>query len=408
MYTNITKVIAREILDSRGTPTIEVDLFSKKIKATASVPSGASVGIHAALELRDHEQRYFGKGVKKAVANVNTIIFPAIKGMSCFNQKALDNFLITLDGTPNKAILGANAILAVSLANARLASKIKNIPLYKHISKLAQTKPRLPTPFFNVINGGKHSDSKLAIQEFMIVPKSKSFKQALRMGSETYHMLKHILEKRGANSTNVGDEGGFVPNIATTSQALRLLTKAIKAAGYEGKIKIAMDAAATSFFKRGKYKIDKRTLTKDKLVQKYRRMLLKYPIISLEDPFYEEDFISFAKLTKLVGKSVQIVGDDLLVTNIERMETAIKAKSCNCLLLKVNQIGTLTEAINAFKLAKKQRWNVMVSHRSGETEDSFIADLVVGLGAGQIKSGAPCRSERLAKYNQLLRIEEEL
>lgn len=403
----ITSIKAREILDSRGNPTVEVDIFSGKIMARASVPSGASTGIHEALELRDKGKKYLGKGVLNAVSNVNKEIAKRVIGMNPLNQEEVDKAMIELDGTPNKAKLGANAILAVSLANARLASLMENMQLYKYIAKTAKTKTKMPVPFFNVINGGKHADTNLKVQELMLVPKANTFKESLRIGSETYHILKEVIEKKfGKNSTNVGDEGGFVPNISSTQQALDILNEAIKKSGAESKIGI--DCAASSFFSGNQYIIDGKAITKKQLLEMYTELAKKYPIISIEDPFQEDDFESFAELTKTIGKKVQIVADDLTATNTERIKKAAEKKSCNCLLLKVNQIGTLTEAISAFKTAQKNNWNVMVSHRSGETEDTFIADLAVGLGAGQIKAGAPCRTERTAKYNQLLRIEEEL
>ena len=400
----ITKIKAREILDSRGNPTVEVDVYVGSKLFRAAVPSGASTGKHEAVELRDKQKRFLGKGVLKAVNNVNKIIAPKLKGKNPKSQEEIDKLMIALDGTSNKSKLGANAILGVSLAVARAGADGK--PLYKYLVKLSKTKPRLPRAFFNVINGGKHAGNQLAIQEFMISPKMKTFKENLRVGSEIYHTLKSvILKKYGKDAINVGDEGGFAPPLKNAKEALDILTRAVTKAGYKGKVDIAVDAAASEFYKKGKYEIDNKKLTPKQLLNYYLKLIKKYHIISLEDPFQEEDFTSFAELTK--KSKIQIVGDDLLVTNQKRIETAIKNKSCNCLLLKVNQIGTITEAINAAKLAFKNNWKVMVSHRSGETEDTFIADLVAALGCGQIKSGAPCRSERTAKYNQLLRIEEE-
>jgi len=327
-----------------------------------------------------------------------------------------------LDGTPNKAKLGANAILAVSMAVCKAGARAKNIPLYKHIQEISETeKLSMPTPYFNVINGGKHAGNSLDIQEFMIAPKAKTFKEALRMGTEVYHKLKKILEEEyGLDAVNVGDEGGFAPPLKNNEEPLKILVKAIKESGYEGKINIAMDCAASEFFYDGKYLLGKKRLVekeKPKIAKKeglsgeqlakfYLKMIEKYPIISIEDPFSQDDFDSWTYFKKKTG--IQVVGDDLLVTNTERIKLALEKDACNALLLKVNQIGTITEAIQAAKLSFGNNWNVMVSHRSGETEESFIADLVVGLGTGQIKSGAPCRGERLAKYNQLLRIEEEL
>ena len=403
----ITNIKAREILDSRGNPTVEVELSTKNHTVTSSVPSGASTGTHEALELRDGGKRYGGKGVQKAVKNINSILAPKLKHKDVANQTQIDQLMIDLDGTKNKSRLGANAILAVSLAVAKAAAEKKHLLLYQYLSTLTNTKPSLPKPFFNIINGGKHAGTQLAIQEFMISPKAKTFSEALRMGSETYHQLKSVLEEKyGKSAINVGDEGGFAPPLKTAEEALTLLESAIKKAGYSGKIDIAIDCAASEFYKNGKYYLDNKTLTTEQLLNYYLQLIKKYPIISLEDPFQQEDFQSFAKLKQQT--KIQIVGDDLTVTNVDRINLAIKNNSCNCLLLKVNQIGTLTEALQAVKLAYKHNWKVMVSHRSGETEDTFIADLAVAIGCGQIKSGAPCRSERTAKYNRLLRIEELL
>ena len=402
----ITKIKAREILDSRGNPTVEVDVYVGSKLFRAAVPSGASTGKHEAVELRDKQKRFLGKGVLKAVNNVNKIIAPNLKGKNPKSQEEIDKLMIALDGTSNKSKLGANAILGVSLAVARAGADGKPLYDYLHKTYNIKNKLKLPRAFFNVINGGEHAGNQLAIQEFMISPKMKTFKENLRVGSEIYHTLKSvILKKYGKDAINVGDEGGFAPPLKNAKEALDILTRAVTKAGYKGKVDIAVDAAASEFYKKGKYEIDNKKLTPKQLLNYYLKLIKKYHIISLEDPFQEEDFTSFAELTK--KSKIQIVGDDLLVTNQKRIETAIKNKSCNCLLLKVNQIGTITEAINAAKLAFKNNWKVMVSHRSGETEDTFIADLVAALGCGQIKSGAPCRSERTAKYNQLLRIEEE-
>ncbi|NQV08827.1 phosphopyruvate hydratase, partial [Candidatus Woesearchaeota archaeon] len=309
-----------------------------------------------------------------------------------------------------KSKLGANSILSVSMAVCKASTMHKSVTLYKRISELSKSKIRIPVPCFNIINGGVHAGNKLEVQEFMIMPVgAKTFKQAMQIGSEVYWELKKIISKKyGKNSVNVGDEGGFAPPLKNSREALDLIMSALKKTGYLKKTSIGMDCAASEFYKKGKYKIDGKSLTREKLLDYYVQLVKKYPIISIEDPFAEDDFKGFSLITKKLGKKIQIVGDDLLVTNIKRIEKAVKEKACNSLLLKVNQIGTLTEALDAAKLAKKNKWSVMVSHRSGETEDSFIADLAVGIGAGQIKSGAPCRSERLAKYNQLLRIEEEL
>ena len=402
----IKTIRASEILDSRGNPTIEVEVSAGGVKAREQVPSGASTGIHEALELRDGGLRYNGKGVLKAVQNVNKLIAQKLAGHDVRNQEEIDRVMIELDGTDNKAKLGANAILGVSLACARCSSFLQKKPLYE----LLGGKNILPTPFMNVINGGKHADNKLAFQEFMIAPRGKNFHESVRMGAETYHVLKGIIQKKyGKNSTNVGDEGGFAPNLKKVTEALDLLMKAKEQAGYDNEISFAMDAAASEFFVKGKYIVDGNRMAAYKLADMYEQLIKDYPLISIEDPFDQDDFEPFTELTAhLPAHQVQIVGDDLLVTNPARIRMGIDRKLCNALLLKVNQIGTLTEAIQAAHLAMNAGWNVMVSHRSGETSSSFIADLVVGLGTGQIKSGAPCRSERLAKYNQLMRIEEEL
>ena len=403
----IKKIKAREILDSRGNPTIEVDVFTDNFKGTASVPSGASTGVHEALELRDHTKRYLGNGVQKAVRNVERKIAPVLIGMDCTKQQEIDQLMIKKDGTENKTKLGANAILAVSLACARAAAQSKKQPLFLYLNELLpKRKILLPRIFFNIINGGKHADNKLSFQEFMISPNFNSVKQNLQAASEIYHVLKKDLhQKYGSGTTNVGDEGGFAPiKLNTAMDVLKMLNKAIKDANYKGKVDIAMDCAASEFYSKGKYLVDGKKLSKEDLTKYYLQLIRNHPVISIEDPFEQEDFISFAELTKRC--KIQIVGDDLTVTNIDRIEEGIKENSCNCLLLKVNQIGTLTEALNAVSLAYEHGWEVMVSHRSGETEDTFIADLAVGIGCGQIKAGAPCRGERTAKYNRLLRIEE--
>lgn len=403
----IAKIKAREILDSRGNPTVEAEVYTASGMAFGRVPSGASTGIHEALELRDGDKkRYNGKGVLKAVSNVNTIIATRLRSMDIRNPRAIDDAMLEMDNTPNKSNLGANAILSVSLASANLLAKLERKPLYSVLG----TGRLLPIPFFNVINGGAHAASKLAIQEFMIAPFGKNFRESLRMGAETYHALKKKLgEKYGRESTNVGDEGGFAPKINHVEDALRVLVDTIDSLGYSGKIKIGLDAAASEFYHKGSYHIDGRELSATKMVDFYEYMVDNYPIISIEDPFEQDHFIPWKELTdRLAKRRIQVVGDDLLCTNPHRINMALERKLCNALLLKVNQIGSLSEAIGAAKLAMKNDWNVMVSHRSGETEDSFIADLAVALGNGQIKTGAPCRSERLAKYNQLLRIEEQL
>ncbi len=405
---SITSIKAREILDSRGNPTLEVDLFTKQTCQSAAVPSGASTGKHEAVELRDGGKRYLGKGVQKAVQNVEKKIAPLLRGMDCHDQRKIDELMIKKDGTKNKSKLGANAILGVSLAAARAASAENKKHLFQYLPGLAglNKKPSMPRPFFNVINGGKHAGNKLAFQEFMIAPKAKTFAEALRMGSEVYHILKEVIEKKyGKEATNVGDEGGFAPPLERAEEALSLLTDAIQKAGYNGKVEITMDCAASEFYKNGKYYLHTK-MSKEKLLEYYLRLIKEYPIISIEDPFEQEDFASFAELKR--KSKIQIVGDDLTVTNVNRIKKAVQNKSCNCLLLKVNQIGTLTEALDAVKLAYGNGWKVMVSHRSGETEDSFIADLAVAIGCGMIKAGAPSRGERIAKYNRLLRIEEVL
>ncbi|GAA51601.1 Enolase [Clonorchis sinensis] len=415
----IKAIHARQIFDSRGNPTVEVDVTTDKGLFRAAVPSGASTGVHEALELRDGGKVYMGKGVMKAVENVNKIIAPALLkcGISVENQAEIDKIMLQLDGTANKEKLGANAILGVSLAVCKAGAAQRNLPLYRHIASLAGNNDViLPVPAFNVINGGSHAGNKLAMQEFMIMPTgATSFKEAMQMGSEVYHNLKSVIKaKYGLDACNVGDEGGFAPNIQDNMEGLQLLNEAIAKAGYTGKVKIAMDSAASEFHKDGKYDLDFKNpnsppntwISSDALGDVYKSMISKYPIVSIEDPFDQDDWGAFAKLTG--ETSIQIVGDDLTVTNPIRVQEAINKKACNCLLLKVNQIGSVSESIQACKMAQGAGWGVMVSHRSGETEDNFIADLVVGLRTGQIKTGAPCRSERLSKYNQLLRIEEDL
>lgn len=417
----VSKLHARQIFDSRGNPTVEVDLTTEHGIFRSAVPSGASTGIHEALEMRDGGSGYMGKAVMNAVKNVNTTIASAIVGkdIDYADQKAVDKLLIDLDGTENKSKLGANAILGVSMAFSKAGAAKKGVPLYRHLADLAGTKDvTLPCPCFNVINGGSHAGNKLAMQEFMICPVGAStFTEAMKMGSETYHHLSKIIKKKyGQDATSIGDEGGFAPNILDNAEGLNLLTSAIETAGYTGKIKIAMDVAASEFYKENKYDLDFKNPNSDKTQWKdgdamtkfYEDFVHNYPVISIEDPFDQDDFENWSKVTASVLGKCQIVGDDMTVTNPKRIKTAIEGKMCNSLLLKINQIGSITEAIQAANDAKAAGWSVMVSHRSGETEDTFIADLVVGLATGQIKTGAPCRSERLAKYNQILRIEEEL
>jgi len=417
---SITKIHARQIFDSRGNPTVEVDLFTELGMFRSAVPSGASTGIYEALELRDVDNKsYHKKGVQIAVSNVNDIIAPALVGkdLDLTNQAAIDKIMLDLDGTDNKAKLGANAILGVSLAVCKAAAAKKGVPLYRHIADLAGKKELiLPVPAFNVINGGSHAGNKLAMQEFMLLPTgAASFTEAMKMGSETYHHLKNVIKaKYGQDACNVGDEGGFAPNIQNNEEGLELLKVAIEKAGYTGKIEIGMDVAASEFCKDKKYDLDFKNpnsdpaswLTSDQLFEVYKGFITKYPVVSIEDGFDQDDWPAWTKMNAAV--TIQLVGDDLTVTNPRRVQEAIDKRACNCLLLKVNQIGTVTESIKACTMSQAAGWGVMVSHRSGETEDTFIADLVVGLCTGQIKTGAPCRSERLAKYNQILRIEEEL
>jgi enolase len=413
----IQKIHAREILDSRGNPTVEVDMTTEDGLFRAAVPSGASTGIHEALELRDGDKsKYLGKGVQKAVDNINNDISKIVVGMDPVNQNEIDKAMIDADGTENKSKFGANAILAVSMAACKAGAKAKNVPLYQHIADLAGvTNFVLPVPSFNVINGGEHAGNKLAMQEFMILPTgATSFKEALRMGAETYHNLKSIIKaKYGQDAANVGDEGGFAPNIQDNMEGLELLKEAIEKSGYTGKIQIGMDVAANEFYREGNYDLNFKGETPDfktgdEMIEMYKEFIEKYGLISIEDPFDQDDWETYTKLTASVQETTQIVGDDLLVTNPKRIATGIEKKAVNSLLLKVNQIGSVSESIKACLDSQAAGWTVMVSHRSGETEDTFIADLVVGLRTGQIKTGAPCRSERLAKYNQLLRIEEEL
>lgn len=421
---SITKVFARYVYDSRGNPTVEVDVHTAKGLFRSIVPSGASTGIHEALELRDGDKsKWLGKGVLKAVANVNEIIAPALvkENLDILDQAAVDKFLNSLDGTPNKAKLGANAILGVSLAVSKAAAAEKGVPLYEHLAAISGSKTDsfvLPVPFQNVLNGGSHAGGALAFQEFMIVPTdAPTFAEALRIGSEVYHNLKSLAKKQyGQSAGNVGDEGGVAPDIGSPKEALDLIVSAIEKAGYTGKVGIALDVASSEFYKDGYYDLDfknpdsdkSKWLTGPQLASLYEELIKDYPIVSIEDPFAEDDWDAWVHFYEKVADKIQIVGDDLTVTNPLRIKTAIEKKAANALLLKVNQIGSLTESINAANDSYAAGWGVMVSHRSGETEDTFIADLVVGLRAGQIKTGAPARSERLAKLNQILRIEEEL
>jgi len=410
----IQSIFARQILDSRGNPTVEVEMSDGTHTVLAKVPSGASTGIHEALELRDGDKDiYMGKGVLKAVKNVNDILASEIIGMDPTQQEAIDRKMLDIDGTENKEKLGANAILGISLAAARLASVQKGIGLYEHINSLFGGRTSLPRPMMNVINGGKHADSGLAVQEFMVFPNLGNFSDNLRAGAETFHNLKKILVKKGF-SVGVGDEGGFAPRLPKVRDALDTILEAIEAAGYTGKMEIALDAAASEFYgpsngaEEGKYFIDGENLTPSELTKLYGELLEEYPIASIEDSHSEDDFEGFAEMQKLFGDKAQLVGDDLLVTNKKRLQMGIDQELCNSILIKVNQIGSLTETFETMKLAKANGFGTVISHRSGETADEFIADLAVGTDAGQIKTGSLSRSERICKYNQLLRIEEKL
>lgn len=410
----IEDLIAREVLDSRGNPTVEVELFlSDGTVGRAIVPSGASTGVHEAVELRDGDKaRYLGKGTLKAVENVNDIIADQIVGFNPFDQPGLDKALIEIDGTPNKGKLGANAILAVSMATADAAAKSLGIPLFNYLGGV--NGKTLPTPMMNILNGGSHADNTVDIQEFMIMPVgAENFKEALRMGAEVFHNLKSVLKGKGLN-TAVGDEGGFAPNLSTNEDAIKVIIEAIEKAGYApGKdVMIALDVAASEFYdeKANDYKLTGEGITRTakEMVEYYNMLCDKYPIISIEDGFAEDDWDGWKLMTDELGSKIQIVGDDLFVTNTERLKKGIEKKVANSILIKVNQIGTLTETFDAIEMAKRAGYTAVVSHRSGETEDVTIADIVVGLNAGQIKTGSLSRTDRIAKYNQLLRIEELL
>ncbi len=411
--TKIAAVRAREILDSRGNPTVEADvLLAGGGFGRAAVPSGASTGEHEALELRDGDKsRYLGKGVRKAVENVNARIAPKVKGRDAADQAGLDRFLCELDGTPTKSKLGANAILAVSMAAARAAAAAKGVPLYKHLAR--DGGETLPVPMMNILNGGAHADNRVDLQEFMVMPVgAASFREALRMGAEVFHHLKSALKKRGY-STAVGDEGGFAPNLQSNDEGVEVILEAIAAAGYQPgeQIAIALDPAASEFFDNGKYvfkKSDSSVHSAEDMVKFYADWVRQYPIVSIEDGLAEDDWAGWKVLTKELGGKVQLVGDDLFVTNTTRLKRGIDEKIANSILIKLNQIGTVTETIEAIEMARAAGYTSIVSHRSGETEDTFIADFVVALGTGQIKTGSASRTDRVAKYNQLLRIEEEL
>jgi len=405
----IKSVHAREILDSRGNPTVEVEVeLDDKTIGRAAVPSGASTGAFEAAELRDGGARYLGKGVQTAVNNVNNKIAPIVIGFNAQAQRDLDVKMIELDGSKNKSNLGANAILGVSLATARAVALSKNQSLFKYLG--GPEAKTLPVPMMNILNGGAHADTNVDIQEFMIAPiGAENFKESLRWGAEIYHSLKSVLKKKGL-ATSIGDEGGFAPNLESNRAALDLILVAIESAGFKAgsEIALAMDVAATEFFADGKYEFEGKQLTSDQMIDYYSELVQSYPLVSIEDPLDEDDWSGWAKLTANLGDKIQIVGDDLFVTNPERLQRGIDSKTANALLVKVNQIGSLTETIDAVNLAHKNNYRSMMSHRSGETEDTTIADLAVALNCGQIKTGAPARSERVAKYNQLLRIEEEL
>jgi len=410
--TFISDIYAREILDSRGNPTVEVDVYLEDgSMGRAAVPSGASTGAFEAVELRDGDkERFMGKGVLNAVDNVNTIIAPALIGLDAFDQVGLDNLLIQLDGTPNKSKLGANAILGVSLAAAKACANSLGIPLYRYIG--GTNAKNLPVPMMNILNGGKHADNNVDIQEFMVMPLgATSFAEALRMGTEVFHNLKKVLQSKGYN-TAVGDEGGFAPNLTSNEEALDVIVEAIQEAGYKPgeDIYLALDVAATELYKDGKYHFAGQGVTRSaqEMVEFYTELVNKYPIISIEDGLAEEDWTGWQLLTEKLGKKIQLVGDDLFVTNTERLARGIEQNTANSILIKVNQIGTLTETLEAIEMAKQAGYTTVISHRSGETEDVTIADIAVATNAGQIKTGAPSRTDRVAKYNQLLRIEEEL
>ena len=405
----IKEVTAREILDSRGNPTVEVEVkLDNGFIGRAAVPSGASTGAFEAVELRDGGKRYLGKGVEIAIKNINEKISKVVIGLKADEQRVLDEKMISLDGTKNKSVLGANAILGVSLATARAASLSANQSLFKFLG--GNEAKILPVPMMNILNGGSHADTNVDIQEFMVAPiGADTFKESLRWGAEIYHSLKSVLKKKGL-VTSIGDEGGFAPNLASNRAALDLILEAVEIAGFKAgsDIALAMDVGATEFYEDGSYNFEGKKLTSDQMISYYSELVSAYPLVSIEDPLDEDDWAGWAKLTSELGQKVQIVGDDLFVTNPERLQRGIDSNTANALLVKVNQIGSLTETIDAVNLAHKNGYRSMMSHRSGETEDTTIADLAVALNCGQIKTGAPARSERVAKYNQLLRIEEEL
>ena len=410
--TIITDVFAREIMDSRGNPTVEVDVVLEDGSlGRAAVPSGASTGMYEAVELRDGDKgRYLGKGVLKAVENVNSIIAPELIGMDALDQVGIDETMLELDGTPNKGKLGANAILGVSMAVAKAAAAALGVSLYQYLGGF--NAKQLPVPMMNILNGGQHADNNVDIQEFMVMPVgATSFAEALRMGAEVYHSLKSVLKGRGL-STAIGDEGGFAPNLASNEQALEVIIEAIEKAGYKPgeQIALALDVASSEMFKDGKYHLEGEGLVKTaaEMVDFYSALVEKYPIFTIEDGMAEDDWEGWTLITERLGGKIQLVGDDLFVTNTERLSRGIEVKVANSILVKVNQIGTLTETFDTMEMAKRAGYTCVVSHRSGETEDATIADIAVAVNAGQIKTGAPARTDRIAKYNQLLRIEEEL
>ncbi len=408
----IVSVRARQILDSRGNPTVETEVRTETAVGRASVPSGASTGTHEALELRDGDaKRFHGKGVSRAVSNVNRVIGPKLRGLDCADQRTVDGVMVRLDGTPNKSNLGANAILSVSMASARAAADSKAASLFAQL-RLSRGYT-LPIPMMNVINGGEHAGNDLAIQEFLIEPvAARSCFEAIRVGAEVYQSLRSLLtSKYGRGAINVGDEGGFAPPLKQTREALGAIAQAVRQAGYgEKEVRLGIDAAASTFYsgKEGRYTVDRRKMKADTLEEFYASLRDEFGLRTIEDPFQEEDFESFASITKRLGRSTSIIGDDIYVTNVKRIRKGIRAKATNAILIKLNQIGTVTETEEAIELAKRSRWRVVISHRSGETEDSFIAHLATAFGSDFIKTGAPARGERVAKYNELIRIEEEL
>ena len=402
----IKDVKAREVLDSRGNPTVEVDVILENgIIGRASVPSGASTGIREALEMRDNDNRFNGKGVLKAVNNVNTILRDNLIGMDVENQKQLDYKMLELDGTENKSLLGANAILGVSMAALKASAKLNNKELYEYVGDGKE----LPVPMMNILNGGAHADNNLDFQEFMIIPERNNIKERVRVGAEVFHSLKSVLNGRGY-FTGVGDEGGFAPNLSSNKEGFELIIEAIKKAGYTPgvDVKLAIDVAASEFYHEGYYSVDGKNLTTDELIDFYEELISLYPIVSIEDPVDENDWEGFRKITERLGDRIQLVGDDLFVTNKKCLEKGISLKAGNAILLKVNQIGTITETLETIELAKLNGYKTIISHRSGETEDTTIADLAVGLNLGQIKTGSLSRTDRICKYNQLIRIEERI